>query len=374
MDPRAASRRRAGRRPRRLLAGILRPVPSRLPRPFVTLRYAAGGQERAVSVDSEMFLGDLAGLADKLSGRYQWRSAGAVMFVLTGEVAEFFVCTGSASVRGGALAATSTVTMTLDPALTPEQVAGIYARLRARIHPARSPGRCRSSTTGSPSTPARTSVSACTSRQPSPDQDAGPGPTRTGLVRTITSVIGWTWTSLRHAWNDQYGTHGKMWRYDASPNFIRDAKHALARLLAPGWQWQASTQVGRLNFRPCRKLVQRLHAELATVRGCHRQRPKPTVCKTVGSAYVGSNPTPATTCEDGPLAANSRAGGPFPSCRVVYHLVALRAVISRCPRTHSGPASGPLGRSVSTVRTVGMHRRRFHGRPRTGRDHGVVLA
>ena len=29
-------------------------------------------------------------------------------------------------------------------------------------------------------------------------------------------------------------------------------------------------------------------------------------CKTVGSAYVGSNPTPATTCEDGPLAANSR--------------------------------------------------------------------
>src|ERR1700761_200626 len=31
-----------------------------------------------------------------------------------------------------------------------------------------------------------------------------------------------------------------------------------------------------------------------------------TVCKTVGSAYVGSNPTPATPCENGPLAANSR--------------------------------------------------------------------
>src|SRR5260370_2410183 len=28
------------------------------------------------------------------------------------------------------------------------------------------------------------------------------------------------------------------------------------------------------------------------------------VCKTVGSAYVGSNPTPATTCEDGPWAAH----------------------------------------------------------------------
>ncbi len=38
------------------------------------------------------------------------------------------------------------------------------------------------------------------------------------------------------------------------------------------------------------------------------------VRKTVGSAYVGSNPTPATTCENGPLAAETRPGGPFPSC------------------------------------------------------------
>ena len=44
-----------------------------------------------------------------------------------------------------------------------------------------------------------------------------------------------------------------------------------------------------------------------------------TVCKTVGSAYVGSNPTPATTCENGPLAVNSRLGGPFPSCHAPYH-------------------------------------------------------
>jgi hypothetical protein len=59
-------------------------------------------------------------------------------------------------------------------------------------------------------------------------------------------------------------------------------------------------------------------------------------CKTVGSAYVGSNPTPATTCEDGPLAANSRLGGPFFLCAAMSHLVALRTALSRCPRTHSG--------------------------------------
>ncbi len=39
--------------------------------------------------------------------------------------------------------------------------------------------------------------------------------------------------------------------------------------------------------------------------------PKGTVCKTVGSAYVGSNPTPATTCENGPLAAETRPAGRF---------------------------------------------------------------
>ena len=87
--------------------------------------------------------------------------------------------------------------------------------------------------------------------------------------------------------------------------------------------------------------------------------PKGAVCKTVGSAYVGSNPTPATTCVNGPLARNSRLCGPFLLCPVVCHLVALRAAVSRCPRTYSGRrrAAG----------TVGMHRRLFHGRARTGR-------
>ena len=45
-------------------------------------------------------------------------------------------------------------------------------------------------------------------------------------------------------------------------------------------------------------------------------------------------PPPATTCENGPLAANSRASGPFLLCPVVCHLVALRAAVSRYPRTH----------------------------------------
>jgi NAD(P)H dehydrogenase (quinone) len=42
------------------------------------------------------------------------------------------------------------------------------------------------------------------------------------------------------------------------------------------------------------------------------------VCKTVGLAYDGSNPSPATTCENGPLAGDSRASGPFFSVHGFY--------------------------------------------------------
>ena len=60
------------------------------------------------------------------------------------------------------------------------------------------------------------------------------------------------------------------------------------------------------------------------------------VCKTVGSAYVGSNPTPATTCGNGPLAAETRPWGRFLLCHAAYQDVSLCIDVSRCPRTHSG--------------------------------------
>jgi hypothetical protein len=70
-------------------------------------------------------------------------------------------------------------------------------------------------------------------------------------------------------------------------------------------------------------------------------------------------PPPATTCENGPLAANSRAGGPFLLCPAVCHLVSLRAAVSRCPGRIADAIRAP-GRSV---RTVGVSTDR-HGRAR----------
>ena len=37
----------------------------------------------------------------------------------------------------------------------------------------------------------------------------------------------------------------------------------------------------------------------------------PEVCKTVGFAYVGSNPTPATTCGNGPWPGHTRGSWAF---------------------------------------------------------------
>ena len=73
----------------------------------------------------------------------------------------------------------------------------------------------------------------------------------------------------------------------------------------------------------------------AAVHGRLPEWPKGTVCKTVGSAYVGSNPTPATTCEDGPLAANSRARRAVLRCPGTYAV--CRCAPWRCSRRRFWP-------------------------------------
>ena len=86
-------------------------------------------------------------------------------------------------------------------------------------------------------------------------------------------------------------------------------------------------------------------------------------CKTVGSAYVGSNPAPATTCGNGPSAAETRPGGRFlfvTPCIVVRHRESM----------HCG-VHGSIADGGHAIRTVGAHSRLFHGRPRTGRAGGV---
>ncbi|MFF9643635.1 hypothetical protein [Kitasatospora aureofaciens] len=209
--------------------------------PVVDLWYIASHRELALTVDSRWTLGDLAKLAREISDTYQWRQSEAATFVLTGRQPEVFVYSGSASIRHGATAACSRVTMTLDPFLTPDQVAGIYGRLKARLHSgpmkSLSEKHYRLAQHIGPHVSSRVDDPRLTGRMGRPLQ-AGP----TGLAHIIEPTGGATWQSLRRDWNDRCGhrtdRNNAVWRYDNDnhPNFVRDAKKAYERLLFPSWR------------------------------------------------------------------------------------------------------------------------------------------
>jgi hypothetical protein len=140
---------------------------------------------------------------------------------------------------------------------------------------------------------------------------------------------------------------------------------------------QALIAAGTVNVGTADQIQAELDLALAAVPGSRRDTPAAgeaagvrlpravtETLTTVGSAYVGSNPTPATTCVNGPLAAETRPGGPFPSRHAVYQCVSLR---SMCCGVHGRKrtASGPPGRSV---RTVGF------SRTATDRVRGVPIS
>jgi hypothetical protein len=118
---------------------LISSTPPGSPRRVADLWYFDNRQERALTVDARGELAQLAKLAQDLADRYRWRPCGATMLVLAGQRPEVFVYLGSAEIRYGEANATTRVTMTVDPALTEEEVAEIYGRLRQRFHPARPP-------------------------------------------------------------------------------------------------------------------------------------------------------------------------------------------------------------------------------------------
>ena len=79
------------------------------------------------------------------------------------------------------------------------------------------------------------------------------------------------------------------------------------------------------------------------------------VCKTVGSAYVGSNPTPATTSETAPWLRIRARQAVFFSSRRVSSCVTVESM--RCG------VHGRLADGGHAIRTVGAHRWLFRGRP-----------
>jgi hypothetical protein len=209
-------------------------------RRVIHLSYIEGRDERMLTVPTASVLGKLAKLADELSEEYRWRPSEATMFVLAGHTPEVFVYVGSAEVRYHERSATTRVTMTIDPSLNPDEVAGIYGRLRQRFHRPplpryQSTRRYRLAQFVGPHLQMRVD-------EPGSRRGRGrrplPGPS--GLATFIEPLSGYTWRGLRDSWNSLYGSTtdedtGRAWRYDNDPNFIRDAKTAVSQLLFPGW-------------------------------------------------------------------------------------------------------------------------------------------
>ena len=141
--------------------------------------------------------------------------------------------------HGGASTAATRITMTLDPFLTPNQVATIYRRLKQRLAPdigVRSQGERRYEV-------ARFVAPHVAVTWTPPEDRAGPGRrpnTRDGRpVPNIQPTGGRTWTSLMHEWNAQAAAPGptpRRARYDLAANFSRDAQTALRQILFPAWR------------------------------------------------------------------------------------------------------------------------------------------
>lgn len=208
----------------------------------VHLPFIDRGRPRLVTVPRVGTLGDLAALSEKIADWYRWHPAWACLFVLTGAQPTVSAFTASAQVRYGMDgAATTRVTLTLDPTLPPRVVADLYAGLRSRLQHERQPPRraqslrfYRLAEHVGPHVRRYPANSLEVERRGRPRSTNPPG----GIVYYI-DPVGCTWQDLRHSWNERYpavGEDGKPWRYDRLSNFTRDAQDALYRLLDPGWR------------------------------------------------------------------------------------------------------------------------------------------
>ncbi|KIQ62847.1 hypothetical protein TR51_28465 [Kitasatospora griseola] len=216
----------------------------------VVLDFMSDGRPVRQSVPRSSALGELAELSQKLAEHYRWHPAWATQFVLAGIQPTVLAYTASAEISYGVGgAATTRVTLTLDPALTPEQVAELYGQLRTAMQPeppqrAQSLRSCRLAEHVGPHLLHHPVNAQDTKRRGRPRRADPPG-----TFVYYVDPVDCTWQDLRRTWNARYpstGEDGKPWRYDSQSNFIRDAQRAFLRLLDPRW----SRPGERLRSRP----------------------------------------------------------------------------------------------------------------------------
>lgn len=97
------------------------------------LSYGTPGDTAARTVPTGSgALEELRVLSESLAGAYQWQTAQAAVFVLTGGVPTVSRLKATRQLRSGP-AAFSRITLTVDPATTPREVAAVYAKHRQAL-------------------------------------------------------------------------------------------------------------------------------------------------------------------------------------------------------------------------------------------------
>ncbi|HVM35596.1 MAG TPA: hypothetical protein VM784_09645 [Actinomycetota bacterium] len=153
-------------------------------------------------------LAELGELSEHLADKYRWNQYEAAAWALTGLSPHVTPITGSSTVGTnytrdiGSYDVTSRVTITLDPTVSPEQLAAWWREVRHRMLP----GRYR---------PQQVKALRLARFAARSDPDA-------------------TWEEDRRRWNAEVGGEHPDWRYKDVANFRRHAKDAVRRLLYVG--------------------------------------------------------------------------------------------------------------------------------------------
>jgi hypothetical protein len=155
------------------------------------------GYVRSVAVFMDGVLNDLRYLSETLAGRYGWQPGQATEFVLTGATPAISSFEVGVKMRMS-IPALSRVTLTVDPTLSPREVAEYYRQYRQQVL-----GRRHRSLSEK-----HTALALFMSFRP----------------------LGETYAEAMKAWNKEY----RKWRYGQETNFGRDAQVARRRLLTPG--------------------------------------------------------------------------------------------------------------------------------------------
>ena len=176
---------------------VSRPVEKRLPL-FVD---AAGDRRTEVKITAGGVLERLARLCERLQRRYGWHMVQAVSFVLT-NAWPIVNSTTVALTRDSPFSALVRIKLSIDPALSPLQVANDYRHVRNLV--------------------------------------IGEGTRSRELTRKHKILAMWhesqsgemTWVEKKRLWNEGY----PQWGYDNEAIFARDCRRAVQRLLRPKYQ------------------------------------------------------------------------------------------------------------------------------------------